>query len=113
VSLRAFLRHGPHAELFGSRAKSRYAMLVRNGDRSHSRSPLRPSLRSAVVPPEGGTGSLGATMESEGEVTPVLLNVFADVATFEVVIHQAHGLHEGVGRRRTDELPSTLLEIFR
>ena len=34
-------------------------------------------------------------------------------AVLNMVIDQAHCLHEGVGRGWTDELPATLLEILR
>ena len=53
--------------------------------------------RTLIAAAEAGAGPLGA---------------LADGAAVDVVVHEAHGLHEGVGGRRADEGPAALLEVL-
>jgi len=43
---------------------------------------------------------------------PFLLHVLAHAAASEVVVYEAHGLHEGVDGGGTDKAPATLLQVF-
>ena len=57
-----------------------------------------------------GVWTLSSTRAPKRPAGP--LDTDANHATLEMIVDQAHGLHEGVHRGRADEFPAALLELL-
>jgi hypothetical protein len=76
---------------------------------------LPPPASDSSEDPRTGAHELSAGRASAarpGEGLPLVLGPGPDDAVFDVVVDQAHGLHERIHRGRADELPPLLPEGF-